>query len=590
MFTNKNKLIGFIALIVVIVLVASTAIALIADNAVKKAQAEADAKIAELENALTGANTDLEAAEKALEELKTQLAAANGNISGLQTLVEGYQTIIDNWTKTTPTIRAFISTEIKPVYDDMIAAIEAGFVADKTVDDVRNEEMDLVIWALRSSDLTDVRAELEKNVAAFDAIRLDKELDRLIAAVKVDGVTYRPDDDRAGIDACEEYLANHPVLQNNPTKDYEGQIAELNAQYDAAKKAYLADEFIKAVNNLNYAVNDNGDSYVTLGTDTTAVKAAWDALVGACTDETEALALTGVQAAHDTWTAVENRLVVLGNAKTAADEINELIAEVVVATDLATGVKLDNLTTKIETWSSDYAIVEAVEPDNWFINDDALQALKEAYQTKINELQELYDKLLEALEDPNFTTITVESGSAIDAAQDAHDAVDVYGDVEALLELPAGTIADHQATIDAAKDAYDALMKKINDLKELIEKTYNAGFRAADLNTNLALIEAGLEDLTNDGHDINVVVGAEHLGMVDVIRLYPAKNQADVVVSTAYVAAHGTVTNDADLAKLSAVLDNLNGIIAGTDKAEIEKLHDDAYVAGLFAAALATEK
>ena len=40
MFTNKNKLIGFIALIVVVVLVGSAAIALIADNAVKNAAAE----------------------------------------------------------------------------------------------------------------------------------------------------------------------------------------------------------------------------------------------------------------------------------------------------------------------------------------------------------------------------------------------------------------------------------------------------------------------------------------------------------------------------------------------------------------------
>ena len=46
MFTNKNKLIGFIALIVVVVLVGSAAIALIADNAVKNAAAELAAQAA----------------------------------------------------------------------------------------------------------------------------------------------------------------------------------------------------------------------------------------------------------------------------------------------------------------------------------------------------------------------------------------------------------------------------------------------------------------------------------------------------------------------------------------------------------------
>lgn len=595
MFTNKNKLIGFIALIVVIVLVASTAIALIADNAIKNAQAEADAEItkltetiAKLENALKGANTDLDAAEKALADLKSQLATANGNIAGLETIVANYQTIIDSWTKTTPEIQGFIVSEVNPAYDEMIAAVNAGYVENITVEDVISEKMDLVIWALRSSDLAGVRAQLQDNINAFNDIRLDLELDRLIALVKEGGVTYRPDDDKAGIVACEDYLAAHPVLQNNATKDYEGQIAELNALYEAAKKAYLADEFIKAVAAIDPAVD--GNSYVTLNTDTTAVKAAWNALVGACVDEAEALALTGVQAAHNVWTAVEDRLVVLADAQSAAKNINDLIDAVVVATDVATGDKLADLRTKIATWSATYAIVKADEPLNWYVNDDALAALEADYADKLEALKELYKALVDALADPNFTTITVDSLAAIDAAQDAFDAVKVYADVEELLGLANGTMAGHQAAIDAARDAYEALVKKINDLKDLIKKTYDAGFKAADLNTNLALIEAGLVDLTNEGHDINVVIGAEYLAMVEVIRLYPAKYQADVVVAAAYNAARATVVKDADLQKLSAELERLDAIIGGTDKAEIEKLHNDAYVAGLFATALNAEK
>ena len=45
MFTNKNKLIGFIALIVVVVLVASAAIALIADSQLKQNAAQTNAEL-----------------------------------------------------------------------------------------------------------------------------------------------------------------------------------------------------------------------------------------------------------------------------------------------------------------------------------------------------------------------------------------------------------------------------------------------------------------------------------------------------------------------------------------------------------------
>ena len=194
MFTNKNKLIGFIALIVVVVLVASAAIALIADSSTKKALADAQAKIEELESALNGADADLDKAEKALADLKAQLSAANGKLDVLEDLTEKYEELISSWTATTPAIRAFIQEEINPVYDEMLAAINNGYVDGVSAEDVLNEKMDLVIWALRSADLTAVRAELEKNKEEFNDLRLDLTLDAMIEAVKEGGVTYDPDD------------------------------------------------------------------------------------------------------------------------------------------------------------------------------------------------------------------------------------------------------------------------------------------------------------------------------------------------------------------------------------------------------------
>ncbi|MBQ7873086.1 MAG: hypothetical protein IJ360_03840 [Clostridia bacterium] len=534
MFTNKNKLIGFIALIVVVVLVASAAIALIADSSTKKALADAQAKIEELESALNGADADLDKAEKALADLKAQLSAANGKLDVLEGLTEKYEELISSWTATTPAIRAFIQEEINPVYDEMLAAINSGYVDGVSAEDVLNEKMDLVIWALRSADLTAVRAELEKNEEEFNDLRLDLTLDAMIEEVKKDGVTYDPDD-KPGIDACEDYLANHPVLQNNATKDYEGQIAELKAQYDAAKKAYFAEKFIAEVAKVDPAVD--GNTYVTLDTDTTAVKAAWDELVAVCADEAEALALTGVQAAHDVWTKVEARLVVLANAKVAADDLNAKIAGVTVEATVATGNIIAQLKADVAAWGTTYAIDKTLEPLNWFVNDDAFAALDAAYAEKIAELKALHDALLEALKAEDFVHITINSEEAVKAAEDAYNAVAKYQDVEALVDCN-GTMAEHKAAIDAAKALLAEKLALVNEIRALIDAMEQAGYTevlVSVLEQNIAVIDAKVA-LFLQGAD-NVI---EHLNTADKnyvealesVRLYDNRAKALDMIET----------------------------------------------------------
>ena len=534
MFTNKNKLIGFIALIVVVVLVASAAIALIADSSTKKALADAQAKIEELESALNGADADLDKAEKALADLKAQLSAANGKLDVLEDLTEKYEELISSWTATTPAIRAFIQEEINPVYDEMLAAINSGYVDGVSAENVLNEKMDLVIWALRSADLTAVRAELEKNEEEFNDLRLDLTLDAMIEEVKKDGVTYDPDD-KPGIDACEDYLANHPVLQNNATKDYEGQIADLKAQYDAAKKAYFAEKFIAEVVKVDPAVD--GNTYVTLDTDTTAVKAAWDELVAVCADEAEALALTGVQAAHDVWTKVEARLVQLANAKVAADDLNAKIAGVTVEATVATGNIIAQLKADVAAWGTTYAIDKTLEPLNWFVNDDAFAALDAAYAEKIAELKALHDALLEALKAEDFVHITINSEEAVKAAEDAYNAVAKYQDVEALVDCNS-TMAEHKAAIDAAKALLAeklALVKEIRDLIDAMEKAGYTEVLVSVLEQNIAVIDAKVA-LFLQGAD-NVI---EHLNTADKnyvealesVRLYDNRAKALDMIET----------------------------------------------------------
>lgn len=585
MFTNKNKLIGFIALVVVLVLVASAAIALIADSSTKKALKDAQAKIEELESALDGADSDLKKAQDSLDALKAQLATAEGKVSGLEELVEKYEELLSSWTATTPEIRAFIQNEINPVYDGMLEAINNGYVADVDAEDVMNEKMDLVIWALRSADLSAVRAELEENKAKFDELRLDLTLDAMIEAVKKDGVTYDPDD-KPGIEACEDYLAEHPVLQNNATKDYEGQIAELNAQYNAAKKAYFAEKFIAEVAKVDPAVE--GNTYVTLDTDTTAVKAAWDELVAVCADEAEALALTGVQAAHDVWTAVEARLVVLANAKLAADDLNAKIAGVTVEASVATGNIIAQLKADVAAWGTTYAIDKTLEPLNWFVNDDAFAALDAAYAEAIAELKALHDALLEALKAEDFVHITINSEEAVKAAEDAYNAVAKYQDVEALVDCDS-TMAEHKAAIDAAKALLAEKLALVNEIRALIDAMEKAGYTevlASVLEQNIAVIDAKV-DLFLQGTD-NVI---EHLNTaeknyveaLESVRLYDNRAKALDMIETVQNEYFPVNVYDA-ASQLRTLVDTAE------TEAEIDKWAVKENVENYYDAFLATEK
>lgn len=538
MFTNKNKLIGFIALIVVVVLVASAAIALIADSSTKKALADAQAKIEELNSALTGANADLDKAQDALDDLKAQLANADKEIEGLGDLVDKYQAILDSWVSANENhdVRLAIEdlNELRAKAEESLVFVDSAKVTElldgRTLDEWYADCMYTII---RSADPYAGLTDFETLVNGLVENRADTTLDAMIEAVKEGGVTYDPDD-KPGIDACEDYLANHPVLQNT-AKDYEGQIAELKAQYDAAKKAYFAEKFIAEVAKVDPAVD--GNTYVTLDTDTTAVKAAWDELVAVCADEAEALALTGVQAAHDVWTAVEARLVVLANAKVAADDLNAKIAGVTVEATVATGDIIKALKADVAAWGTTYAIDKTLEPLNWFVNDDAFAALDAAYAEAIANLKALHDALLEALKAEDFVHITINSEAAVKAAEDAYYAVAKYQDVEALVDCN-GTMAEHKAAIDAAKALLAEKLALVNEIRALIDAMEKAGYTevlVSVLEQNIAVIDAKvalfLTDADNAIEHLNTA-DKNYVEALEAVRLYDNRAKALDMIET----------------------------------------------------------
>lgn len=604
MFTNKNKLIGFIALIVVIVLIASTAIALIADNAIKKTQAAADEEIAKLnetiarlESALTGASGDLEGAQNALADLKQQLADAQGDLSAHQTLVEKYEAIIDAWTQATPGVNEAIIA-IQAAYSSIEDAVNKGLLPATEAEALVDAKMDAIYGVIRSTNPDKIVEDFQDKVDEVSAKRYDKILEAMIEAVKVDGVTHP--EDVEGVAGCRDYLEEHKDV----LASYEEAVKALEDALEADRLSDIADKFVAAAGEIpEIIVHGSLDNNACLNA-IVAAETAYMAVDPSLLTRADVVAAKAVvDAARARYTVLENAV----NGSYEADgvtyhkgatEINTEINDLVVGLTVSTKTALDMLASDIEAWVAYYAIDEANMP---LIHSADLEAKQAEFDAKLENLVATYGKLVEALEDPDFVTVSINSGKAIENAKAALAAVEALAadtDVEGLVDgLTAGTVQAHRDAIAAADAAYTALIGLITDLQEWILKVHAAGFNALDLNDNLAVIEAKKAALEAEGYELSVLntVKAsddanDYVALYDAIVLYPAKKVAYdrlEAIKTDYINLAGT---DELRDQVTDVYKTINTEISDANTAEALEQFTVDYIDAKFATIFSTEK
>ncbi|MGM9632409.1 MAG: hypothetical protein ACI3XL_04885 [Eubacteriales bacterium] len=584
MFTNKNKLIGFIALIVVVVLVASTAIALIADNANKKAVAEAEKRIEELKEQLAQAGADLDAAESsiktletALDNLKSELQSTGADLDAAEEKIQKYEDLIAAWVAATPLVREKID-ELYVIYYE--ATANYVLLTDETIEALQNALVDAQYAIIRSADLDAVVEGFQATVNEIRKDSIDSVLQAMIDAVEADGVTYP--DDVEGVAAVKEYI--RPYLESEDHRIYDAleevgvldNARALEEALIAAEANYLVDKFVAAVEAI--------ETPITLESDVAAAVAAWEELCVMGSHVSDPLNREEVVAARATLDTYEARYAVLEAAKVEADGLNAQIEALSasVGASVATKTSIETLLADIEAWVAAYEIDEANRP---MVNDTA--DLEAAFEAAVEALRAEYEAFKAAVE--AIGEVTHESGAVLEAANAAYVAVSNKADADVLLALETpNTVGELYGKLCAAQAEYDAIVALISSIRAEIDRLYDADPNVT--HEEVAALNALVEQLVAD-FDITVIntETVDYVARLAVVRLIPSKNDALAnihAIYNEYYAANEAGSRDVLVRLANSYAAQKAHVNSLTSLDEIESCGADAYIRGLFDAAI----
>lgn len=568
MFTNKNKLIAFIALIVVVVLLASTGIALIADNANKKANEEAQAKIDAANKAIEDAAnkiTELQGAlndlQSALNSSKSDLEAANNKINELT----GSKISIDDWDNCTEAAYPAIQKVVKAHRD----IVDNAHLFDVEDEEARAELVKTSETATDAAIVAILRARTDAEVGAivddyFDTVdeiranRYDEELAKLIDAAKADeGPVFGRDDDK--VQAAVDYLGRFDEVEdeaiwnsfkNFGERDLVDEVAKLQDDLYKSHVAQLVETFLGCeIPDTIVHESLEGGNFDKV----TAARDAYDALVAVCVDgETEANAIDGVADHLAKLEVAEDRVGVLTNAGVKADEINAQIEGFDGVLSVDNKTELADITASIAAWKTDYAIDEANEP---LVKEVDFKTKSDKFEEDLEALKDLHDDLHTAI-DAIDEEVTISSGEGIKAAQDALVALlekcAVDSDIEGLLGLT-HTVQDDRDAINAKDELHGVIVANFDAIRALIVLINENTFVHVDLDANLADLADKIAVYVTEDHDANAVIVEvdntkaeddenDYVALYAKILLFPAKKQAYdrlETIKATYIAGEG---------------------------------------------------
>lgn len=568
MFTNKNKLIAFIALIVVVVLLASTGIALIADNANKKANEEAQAKIDAANKAIEDAANKITELQGALDDLqsalnssKSDLAAANKKIEDLT----GSKISIEDWDNCTEAAYPAIQKVVK-AHRDIVDNAHLFDVEDeearaelvKTSETATDKAIVAILRARTNAEVDAIVDDYFDTVDDIRANRYDEELAKLIDAAKADeGPVFGRDDDK--VKEAVDYLGKFDEVEdeaiwnsfkNFGERDLVEEVAQLQDALYKSQVAQLVEKFLGCeIPETVVHKKLEGGNFDKV----TAARDAYDALVAVCKDgETEANAIEGVADHLDKLVVAEDRVGVLTNAGVKADEINAQIEGFDGVLSVVNKTQLAEITDSIAAWKTDYEIDEVNEP---LVNEAGFKTKSGKFAEDLETLKKLHDDLHTAI-DAIGDEVTISSGDDIKAAKDKLDELlkkcGVDSDIEGLLGLDHTVQSDRDA-INVKDELHGIIVANFDAIRALIVLIDENTFVHADLEANLADLADKIAAYVTEGHDAYAVIVEvdntkaeddehDYVALYAKILLFPAKKQAYdrlETIKATYIAGEG---------------------------------------------------
>ena len=469
MFTKNIKLIGIVALIVVIVMVLSAVIAINNDKkvaeelgsavenvngSVNNTKEDYEKKIAELNAAIDALKATLADVEAGLADANDVIAAQGALIEALEKVNSDLSTELDKWGEATLALGEKMLEAEKIAYDFVTSFTneETGvnfndyfdYVTSWTFDEEGN--LDEVVYCYEAFE--ELSAALEIALARAESV---EEMDALLAQFKADieAVPTRVEAIEAALAELEadaivygDYeaimYANYLAYDANDaifapaTEETEGEFAAFAARFDALTEAFgpvVLDHFVELAETLPeaYAVlYSHKETIETLMDDAQLiVNLLSDEELDVLYDDEEFVALV------ENYLACVDRLPAVVALYDAAVELNEFLVEdseeKEIKANLETRAWLVTLYDAVTAWETTHGIVTDVEADDYvadlynYVDRSIIAGYEATLLADGTALKAEADAFIAIVK--GISKITPDSGDELDAAVLAYNAV-----------------------------------------------------------------------------------------------------------------------------------------------------------------------
>lgn len=279
MLKNKNTVIVFVSVVVILVLGISVAFQSASINEMKTANGVAQdrintlyGQIDSLNSALGDTSANVEKYKGELEKNKQELEKNKSEVEKNKQEIKKYQEILTVWNDASQNVRSAIE-KVTNSYSQLVG--DAHLYPDGALDGTYEKMMDTVYAIIRSTNPQNVADDFVTALKSLNSKRFDVIMQEKINAVKVGGVIF-PEDVRGYEEAMVYYNSfadNSAIMLTFAEMGFDAELDSIFEMLDADEERDLAEAFVSEVEAV--------DLPLTLSTSLKDAMLAWDALQNA---------------------------------------------------------------------------------------------------------------------------------------------------------------------------------------------------------------------------------------------------------------------------------------------------------------------
>ncbi|MBO5715380.1 MAG: hypothetical protein J6S23_03175 [Clostridia bacterium] len=349
MLKNKNTVIVFVSVVVILVLGISVAFQSAAIKEVKTANNEAQDKIDVLYGHIDTLNSALDDTSNDVEKYKQELEKNKTEVEKNKQELKKYQEILNAWNDASPKVRAEVE-KVTDAYGELVE--NSHLYPENVLDGAYEKMMDTVYAIIRSTTPQKLADDFVKELNSLNPTRFDVIMQGKIDSVKADGLLFP--EDVAGYENALAYYnsfaGNPAVLHTFAEKGFDKELADIFAMLDADEEKDLAKNFVDEVTAI--------DLPITATTSLKNAMLAWDTLQNALEPD-DALddKTLEARALLDSYIARVEELACPPH--NCADCIRAKLCDLLSKADEVTRKFLEDIAREVEAWLDCFNLVEA---------------------------------------------------------------------------------------------------------------------------------------------------------------------------------------------------------------------------------------